>query len=240
MAGLPSSATASRLPDSDWQTATAKELFFYLVDCPEGRRKEIILADLWPDQDPPRASENFHTSLRRLRRALDSDAVRVEDTVYRLNPALGLWHDGAEVLALIHRGRQATDPAAARGYWTTAASFMRAPFADEFYGEWAAELRTAWEARAREVLSWLAEDALRRADYVPAGIWAQELCVLDPINERVHALLMQIAAGRGDIGQVHQQFATLRRVLWDELGTAPSAPTVALYRRLVDAAEPPA
>jgi two-component SAPR family response regulator len=225
------------LTKTEWQTMTAKELFFYFVEHPEGGRKDVILSALWPDQITSRANDNFHTSLRRLRNALGMEMVRMEDNVYRLSPTLALWHDGAEALRLIERARQSSVPDEARRWWTAAAELLAGPFAEEFYRDWAGARRQFWETRTREVLGWLADDALRQQAYEAAAGWAQRLLVLDPLDESTHALLMRIHAAAGNMIMLDQQYHELCRVVQLELGGSPSAEIRALYQRL---REPPA
>jgi DNA-binding SARP family transcriptional activator len=216
----------------EWQTATAKELFFYFVEHPDGGRKETILAALWPDQSPTRANDNFHTSLRRLRNALGMEMVKMEDNVYKLSPTLALWHDGTEAGRLIERARQTGAPDEARRWWAAAAELLQGPFADEFYRDWAGARRQFWETRTREALGWLADDALRQQAFEAAAGWAQRLLALDPLDEAAHALLMRIYAAAGNMIMLDQQYNELGRVIQMELGGAPSAEIRALYQRL--------
>ena len=54
-----------------------------------------------------------------------------------------------------------------------------------------------------------------------------------PYRESGHRLLMQTLAARGNTAEAVQVYETLRRLLRDELGVAPSAPTQALHRELI-------
>ncbi len=228
------------LTKTDWQTATAKELFYYFVEHPEGRRKEVILAALWPDQTYSRANDNFHTSMRRLRSALGMDMVKMDDNLYRLNPVLPLWHDGTEAQTLITRARAAPDAAVARPWWTAAADLLNGVFADEFYRDWAGARRQFWETSTREVLTWLADDALERAAPDEAVAWGQRLLALDPLDEAAHVLLLRIYAAAGRNTMLSQQYNALCRALEDELGTQPSRQTREIYQRLLLGAAPQA
>jgi ATP/maltotriose-dependent transcriptional regulator MalT/DNA-binding SARP family transcriptional activator len=228
------------LSRADWQTTTAKELFFYFVEHPEGRRKEVILAALWPDQSYSRANDNFHTSMRRLRSALGMDMIRVDDNVYRLNPALPLWHDGTEAQTLITRAHESPDAESARRWQLAAADLLNGTFAEEFYRDWAGARRQFWETRTREVLTWLVEDALERDAPDEAVAWGQRLLALDPLDEAAHVLLLRIYGAAGRSAMLTQQYNALCRMMEDELGAQPSRPTRELYQRLLQAATSPA
>jgi ATP/maltotriose-dependent transcriptional regulator MalT/DNA-binding SARP family transcriptional activator len=223
------------LSRADWQTTTAKELFFYFAEHAEGRRKEVILAALWPDQSYSRANDNFHTSMRRLRSALGMDMIRVDDNVYRLNPALPLWHDGTEAQTLITRAHASPDAASARRWWLAAADLLNGTFVEEFYRDWAGARRQFWETRTREALTWLVEDALERGAPDEAVAWGQRLLTLDPLDEAAHVLLLRIYGAAGRSAMLTQQYTALCRMMEDELGAQPSRATRELYQRLLQA-----
>jgi DNA-binding SARP family transcriptional activator len=218
----------------DWQSATAKELFFYFIEHPEGLRKEVIQAALWPDQTLSRANDNFHTSLKRLRKAVGMEIVKIEEAVYRLNPTLAIWHDGAEALALIEQAKAVPDLDAARRNFTAAAALLKGPFAEEFYRDWAGARRQFWQTRTREVLMWLADDATRTGDFTAAVTWGQRLLAIDPLDESAHGLLMHIYAAAGSPAKLSQQYHELCRILQYELGGTPSPEITALYKRLLN------
>ena len=226
------------LARGEWQTTTAKELFFHLVEYPEGQRKDTILAALWPDQSYTRANDNFHTSIRRLRTALGMEMVKVENNIYRINPALSLWHDGTEALTLIERAHQESDHAQTRRLLTAAAELLKGPFAEEFYRDWAGARRQFWETQSKEVLSWLADDALRQGAFDAAVAWGQRLLALDPLDEGVHTLLMRIYGAAGRPALLVQQYNELSRALRYELDDRPSPETDALYQRLLRTTAP--
>jgi len=227
------------LARTEWQSATAKELFLYLVENPDGQRKEVILAALWPDQTYARANNTFHASLKRLRGALRMDVVRIEDNVYRINPALSLWHDGTEARALIDRARQTDIPKLARRWWAAGADLMQGPFAEEVYRDWAGARRQFWQAQSHEVLIWLANDALSRSAFEEATNWGQRLLANDTTDESVHALLMRVFAAAGWRDRLTRQYKEVCQVLSYELDAEPSHETQELYRELLRQADHP-
>lgn len=217
---------------SEWQSATAKELFLYLVEYPDGQRKEVILAALWPDQTYARANNTFHTSLKRLRGALRMDVVHIEDNVYRINPALNLWHDGTEARALIDRARQTEIPKLARRWWAAGTDLMQGAFAEEVYRDWAGARRQFWQAQAHEALMWLANDALSRSAFEEATNWGQRLLANDATDESIHALLMRVFAAAGWRDRLTRQYKEVCQVLSYELDAEPSRATQELYWEL--------
>ena len=218
---------------AQWQTATAKELFLYLIEQGDGVRKEVILAAFWPDQSYEQGSATFHTSLRRLRGAVGGAAVQLEDGIYRLNPQLRLWHDGTEALRCLDQARMIRDPALARPWWLAAAALLRGLFADEFYHDWAEERRRFWAARTREVANWLLDDAQQRNAFAEIVRWGQRLLALDPLDESAHARLIGAYAAGGQTAQALGQYQAIQRLLDDELGTPPGPEIQRLYQQLI-------
>ena len=183
--------------------------------------KRLIQAALWPDQTLSRANDNFHTSLKRLRKAVGMEIVKIEEAVYRLNPTLALWHDGAEALALIEQANEMRDLDEARRAFTAAAALLKGPFAEEFYRDWAGARRQFWQTRTREVLMWLADDATRTGDFTAAVIWGQRLLAIDPLDKSAHGVLMRIYAAAGSPAKLSQQYHELCRILQYETGRHP-------------------
>jgi DNA-binding SARP family transcriptional activator len=166
------------------------------------------------------------------------DMIKVDDNVYRLNPALPLWHDGTEAQTLITRARATPDPAVARPWWTAAADLLKGPFAEEFYRDWAGARRQFWETATREVLTWLAEDALERGAPDEAVAWGQRLLEMDPLDEGAHVLLLRIYGAAGRSAMLTRQYNELCRVLDEELGAQPSRQARDLYQRLLQTITP--
>ena len=218
---------------SQWQTGTAKELFFYLIEQRDGARKEVILSAFWPDQSVEQANNTFHSSMRRLRAAIGTTAVLVEDGIYRLNPHLRPWHDSTEALRYLDQARATSDPALARPLWAAAATLLRGPFVEEFYHDWAEERRRFWAARSRETFSWLLDDAQQRGVFEEVMRWGQRLLALDPLDETAHARLMRAYTASGHTTQAIGQYHELQRLLDTELGTPPGPEIQQLYRQLI-------
>ncbi len=84
----------------------------------------------------------------------------------------------------------------------------------------------------RRAMQLLAETKRRRGDLDEAVRLAQHLLVLDPLQERVHRLLMALYADLGMREAALQQFKRCRALLADELGVEPEPETLALSESL--------
>ena len=75
-----------------WVSRKALELFFYLLEHREVSSWEAAEA-LWPEKDEARASSLFHTTLHRLRKSLDNEAVGSSNRRYTLSGELNPDYD---------------------------------------------------------------------------------------------------------------------------------------------------
>ncbi|WP_414657544.1 response regulator [Deinococcus sp. VB343] len=75
-----------------WVSRKALELFFFLLEHKEVTSWEAAEA-LWPEKDESRASSLFHTTLHRLRKSLNNEAVVSQNRKYALAGTLSLEYD---------------------------------------------------------------------------------------------------------------------------------------------------
>lgn len=75
-----------------WVSRKALELFFYLLEHQEVTSWEAAEA-LWPEKDESRASSLFHTTLHRLRKSLNNEAVISQNRKYALAEDLNPEYD---------------------------------------------------------------------------------------------------------------------------------------------------
>ncbi|NLX44228.1 MAG: tetratricopeptide repeat protein, partial [Chloroflexi bacterium] len=90
----------------DFDSAVARTLAFLMAEHPGGLHKERIVDLLWPDTSQARAESLFHSTLYRLRKALDKQVVVAQGSIYQLNPNLTYRYDVADFEQLAHKGLQ--------------------------------------------------------------------------------------------------------------------------------------
>jgi DNA-binding SARP family transcriptional activator/pimeloyl-ACP methyl ester carboxylesterase len=197
------------VPRSAWSRRHAAALVKVLV-LAQGRRmhREQVLDVLWPDVDTDAAAARLHKAAHYARKALG-----VDDAVVLAHETVALLPD-AEVVSDV----AAFEAAARAGAVEDAlASYRGELLPDDRYAEWAFVPRERVQLRYRELLR-------------VAQRW-DELVVLDPTDEEAHVGRMARLLDAGDRAGVRYQFASLERILHDELGIGPSAEALALYDR---------
>lgn len=223
-----------RLPLRGAVSAKAQALLCYLAVTGRPQSRGALAALLWgelPDED---ARANLRQALTQLRRLVGAHLTIARETV--------AFNRAAPYRLDVERFEDHLRDAAAGG----GAAHLRAA-ADRYAGDLMdgfavrdAPAFEEWLAGERERLRLLALQALHelavyhsdRAEYLAAGDALGRLLALDPWREDAHRQLMLLLARSGQRDAALAQYETCRRVLAEELGTAPAIETVALYERI--------
>ena len=132
--------------------------------------------------------------------------------------------------------------------WADAAAQARAalaiatePFLAECDGPWVLERRREVEGLRLRALEALGEAGLRLGgrELDAAEHAARTAIGLAPFRESAHRLLMEIHEAGGNAAEALRSFDELRRLLRDELATAPGPQVMALHERLLRGDAPP-
>jgi DNA-binding SARP family transcriptional activator len=203
-------------------------------------RDELIEA-LWPDDVPADPSASLRTQLSRLRSALGPEALAGRDAVeLQLPPATWVDVEAAE------HAIQAAEAALAGSEWkqawahgNVALNISSRPFLAGFEAPWVEEVRrelAELQSRARESIA-RAGIGLGGSELAGAERSARELVRTAPFRESGYVLLMRALAASGNTAEALRAYERLRKVLKEELGTAPGAEIQALHRRLLTGRE---
>jgi hypothetical protein len=132
------------------------------------------------------------------------------------------------------------DAALQDGDWPAAATGARAAlaadpgsFLPDCDGPWLHEQRGALDGLRVRALEVLAEASLRAGELPEAERAARAAVAAAPFRESAHVLLMEAHAAAGNPAEALRVFDDLRRLLREELGTAPGPSAMALHARLL-------
>jgi predicted ATPase/DNA-binding SARP family transcriptional activator/Tfp pilus assembly protein PilF len=199
-----------------------------LLALQEGRAVERawLASLLWPDSTQQQAATNLRISLWQLRRALGTEAHRLE------TPASGklrLRLVGAEADVLVF------DDAIAQGDPTSlerAVALHRGPLLQGCVEEWVLQEREAREQAYLCALERLAADASACGDHARAVSYLRRLVAADPLRDSAQRVLMQALATVGDFAAATQVYRDFRLYLHRELNATPDAETTAAYQQI--------
>ncbi len=163
-----------------------------------------LAALLWPDSEPEAARNALRQRLFQLKRQCGIE-LAVGSSLLALAP--GLLHDLDEADNVL--GDAPSDHGAE-------------------FSAWLRQQRERRRGRLRHSLAELADMAEHARDYEDALSHARELLALEPLSEDAHRRLIRLHYLVGDRAAALLAFDRCERVLKDEIGTRPSADTLAL------------
>ncbi len=215
-----------------------RALLAYLVlhhDRPVSR--EELIAAIWPESAPTDPAAALRTQLSHLRRALGSDALAGRSAI-ELHLPRGTWID-FEVAQNVLRTAEA---ALAVGDWRDAwlhahitLNITGRPFMTDFDAPWVTTVRGELEElqlRASEVIA-RAGVGLGGSELATAERSARAIIRAAPFRETGYVCLMETLASAGRTAEALHVYDELRRLLREELGTAPGVEAQAMHRRLL-------
>lgn len=219
------------LTSSDWQAAMAKELFFYIL-LHGPLERDAIGAVFWPELSTKKMRNSFHTTLHRVRGAVGSQAVVVEEGTYRLGDVT-YWFDVHEFEALVARARllpphdwQTED------LWQRALALYTGDFMPEVERMWCVPRREALREMYIEALIGMGRSHEARRDPDGAVEWYRRALDADELREDVHRRIMQCYSQSGQRSKALAQYTRCVETLRDQLNLEPAMETQQLYERI--------
>jgi DNA-binding SARP family transcriptional activator len=194
--------------------------------------REKLAALLWPDSQQTSARGSLRQALKQLRQSLATpgeEAIAVEGDALAIDPSL-FAIDVVRFEDLMEEGTRAA---------LEAADLYRGDFLEgvvdptEPFSEWAMFERMHLRERIVVVLEKLLQEDLGESGIENAIQRAVGLLALDPLNERVHRLLMQLYQEQGRRNAALEQYRLCCTVLQQKVGVRPELQTEALYRQIL-------
>ena len=201
----------------------ARSLFAYLVlNRERPHTRDLLAGTFWPEFDDSRARRRLSQALWQIRTTLGEEVggrylIGGADTI-RFDP------DGEFTLDVdeFETALDADDIA-------RAVEIYRGDLLAGLYDDWLFADQDRLRSRFVQALERLTESELSRGDLEGALVHARRLATDDEFNEEAHRRVMRIAVLLGRHHEAIRQFEECRRILSEELGSRPSAETVALY-----------
>jgi len=225
-----------RIPvsDSDWRSNRAKEIFFYLLYCKDGRTKEQIATTFWPDLSPAKSTSNFHINLYRARRAVYPGIFVLEHGRYKLNPLINVWFDVAEFKNLVEEAEKV--PRYSKT-WSDclqqAIELYKGSYMPNFYSEWIETERRELENKYLKILPSLARFRGERKDYSAAIALLEKFIAVDPYHEEVYCQLIEWYLAEQDKISALRAYKQYLDIATTDLEIKPSARLDEVYREIL-------
>jgi DNA-binding SARP family transcriptional activator len=213
-------------------------LFIYLVvnrARPVARRE--LLDVLWPGELPQTAETTLTGVLSRLRHVVGENVLQGREQL-RLVLAADAWIDVEVAVRAVHEAEAAVHSGDWSQAWIggrVAVDVSRRVFAAGFDAPWIDERRQSLGALQASALECIGEAGLGLGgtEIAAAERCGRALVALEPLRESGYRLLMRALEAQGNSADALAVYDRLRRLLRDELGTAPGAATQALHKHLL-------
>jgi DNA-binding SARP family transcriptional activator len=229
---------AGRRIDPDLPGRQGRLVFAYLTVHRHrpASRGELVEA-LWADTAPAAADSALNSLVSKIRRVVGPEHVEGRHEL-RLALPDDAWVDVEAATAAIHRAEAARARGDHHDAWVAsriAQHIAARPFLAGDDAPWIGELRRDLEGTYLHALEIAAGASLGigGSELDTAERTARLLVRQAPFRESGYRLLMEALRRRDNVAEALQVYDQLRMLLRDELGTAPSAATQELHRRLL-------
>ncbi len=219
--------------NKDWQTQTARELFFLFLAHPEGLTKEQVGLYFWPDASSDELKLRFKNSLYRLRRAVGKQVILLEDDYYHFNWSLDYEYDVEVFTKSLQGAKKAKDSGTRIDHLKKAIQQYKGEYLAEIDEIWAITDRQSYYQRYLDALMHLAELYMVQKSYKTALRYCFQALSEDSCLEDAHRLAMRIHAATGNRAAIVRQYEQCRVALIEEINAPPSKQTRELYETLI-------
>jgi ATP/maltotriose-dependent transcriptional regulator MalT len=216
-----------------WAVARSRDLFFYLLQNPNGKSKEQIGAIFWPDHEPERLDSAFRSTLYRLRRTVFRDSVVFEDGLYFFNWSSDYWFDVKSFNLLLDNAEDQAYSHQITSLYEGALDLYRSDYLQGTYHDWAVIERERLRGRYLQAIETLAGIYAEKRKLPHAIELYQNLITEDPFQEVAYRELMRCHYRQGDRAAAIRQYQICADMLRNELDLAPSKDTEDLYLRII-------
>ena len=216
----------------DWQTVRARDIFFFILDNPEGVSREKIEVNFWPEASPSQLKFTFKKTMYRLRRAFEDEPIVYNKDRYIFDYKRDYEYDVEELERALKQTDRATNDSEKIKAMEAVVAVYKGSFFPDVEGAWADEKREYLARRHLEAALTLAQTTLDKGDHLTAVGYCQVILTIDPCHEEAHRLAMRAHAARGSRSDVVRQFNLCKKSLEEEYGLSPSKETTGLYKSL--------
>jgi ATP/maltotriose-dependent transcriptional regulator MalT/DNA-binding SARP family transcriptional activator len=218
---------------SDFQTQAARDLFFMLLAHPAGITRSEIAAYFWPDADEKDLKFRLKNTIYRLRHAVGSNTILLDQETYRFNNTIDYEYDVELFLRENAEGLKAKDPLRKLSHFREAIKLYKGTFLPELAESWVHTERESLQQIFLNILVQTAEIYLELGNFSLALEYCQRALKVDNCLEVAYRLSFRIYAAMGDRVAMVRQYSLCCEVLQREIHTDPSPQTQTLYQELL-------
>jgi DNA-binding SARP family transcriptional activator len=220
------------IESSAWGSARPRELLMYLLLHPDGRTKEQVGLDFWPDASTEQLRNNFHVTLHRLRKALGAtDWVVLAGDRYRVAPDVLREFDVTDFERETTAARKALkrkEDGAAQALERALARYRGDLLDGEPAGDWHVTHRERLQRLYVDALMELGDRLALEERYAKAADAYRRVLARDDLHEEAVRALMTCHAKVGERAQALRLYQRFAERLAKELEAEPDEETTEL------------
>jgi two-component SAPR family response regulator len=213
-------------------------LAYFVIHRHQAIPLERVVESLWPSHPPAQGQAVFHTTLYRLRRALQQPGknlkyIQPDMGDYRLDGNL-FKIDIDEFETTLKRAAKSSGSKSIELY-QQAVDLYAGDLLANLYEDWCEEERQRLQNLYFTSLKLLAEKYAAQDEYLLAIKTCQRILALDPLQEEIYCQIFTYAAKTGDRKTMIKHYDQLVDVLEQELEEEPMPDTQLLFQQLLEA-----
>jgi len=236
----------SLIEEKEWDRQQPKQLLKAILS--RGMTsipKEILIEDLWPEEKPKRAEDNFKTALQRLRISLEptllhelgSSYIHLHDNKILLDSDL-CQVDINQFLTLIKQGDEMVkrgEEKKALSIFIEALEIYKGDFLrEDLYSLWADNKREELRNKYIELLYQTAHLHDRQGSFKKAIECYKKVIEVDPLLEESYQKLMMLYSAKGLYNEALKTYEVCKKVLKKQLKTHPDDSMEAIYNKILE------
>jgi len=218
---------------SEWKTQMVRDLFFFILQHPDGVTKEEIGEAFWPDSTIEALRVRFKNSIYRLRHALGSESISFIDDYYRFNRTLEYYYDTEDFTQELAIAEKATDSDEKIHHFIQAINQYRGVYLPKMDYEWAIVQREQYHRSFIASIMKLIDLLLKASQYQAVIHYVNRAIEEDSCLEEAYRAGMKAFFALGDRASVSRYYDKCCAALMKELDLDQSPQTTLLYKDLM-------
>lgn len=223
------------LNNSDWQTQSVRELFFYLLSMGTRLSREQIGEALWTDkyESSKQVTLRIKNELYRLRRAVGNLTILFENSQYAFNQNINYRYDVEDFEAYLAKARFSKEPNEQMDNYERALELAHGKYLADMNTDWAVSDRERLNLEQLNALVALADLYQKNAKPEAAIPLCQRAIEMDPGWEVAYQIQMSAHAKLNDRAAISRVYQSCQEAMRKQFNLPPSRETDDLYRRLM-------
>lgn len=222
-----------------WDGALPRNLFFYFIDNALVTRDDIF-STFWPNLSVKEATNVFHVTKRKISERItmkvseDEEEQNYELTLYSAgfympSDKIVRHYDVADFVEAMEQAITSEDDRERERLYRHAVDLYKAPFLETIKMQWVEERRNYLRQLQTQALVGLGRISRNRGEIDEALGFYTRAAKESPEREDTHREIILIYAEKGMKSDAKKQYETLKKILKENYGIAPSAEIQAVY-----------